>query len=75
MIDSLADNLRIERDSIDADKVFGDYFSLGGGSMMAAQMAGALEDDVGSKLPANIAYQNPTIDARAQALADPSVPK
>jgi hypothetical protein len=44
-------------------------------STLAAAMVGDLQAFVGSKLPQNLIYQHPTINALAQALADPAVPK
>jgi acyl carrier protein len=64
MIDYLANNLNVERDAIDPHR------SLEGmQSILAASMVGALQDYLGFKLPQNIAYQYPTLDVAAHALA------
>lgn len=73
MINYLADNLRIERASIDANRSLDDFGGFN--SILAVQMAGALQDYVGFKLPPNMSHQYPTINALSQALVDPSVPK
>ena len=65
MIDYLADNLRIDRDAINPHR------SLEGmQSVLAVAMVDALQNYLGFKLPQNLAYQYPTIDAAAQALAE-----
>ncbi|MCY1054894.1 acyl carrier protein [Nannocystis sp. SCPEA4] len=64
MIDYLASNLSVERNAIDP------HSNLEGmQSILAASMVVALQDYLGFKLPQNIAYQYPTLDAAAQALA------
>ncbi|WAS91252.1 acyl carrier protein [Nannocystis punicea] len=70
MVDYLANNLRIERAAIDPSTRLDDY---GMQSILAAAMTRDLQDYVGFELPQNIAARHPTIDALAQALADPSL--
>lgn len=66
MIDHLADNLHINSDSIDPNRGLDGSLD----STMGLAMVGVLQDYLGFKLPQNIAYQYPTINAAAQALAD-----
>ncbi len=72
LVSKLSNLLEIDADDIDIRQPFG-YYGLG--SAQAVSLAGELEDWLGRKLPATLAWDYPNIEALARYLAEEAIPE
>ena len=69
LVSRLSELLEIEANEIDVGEPFASY---GLGSTELVSLSGELAEWLGRHLPAELAYEFPTIEALASGLADPS---